>query len=77
MEKVKIAIVETKYEDMGMDSDTEFADLYFNPRYLAGYWISKSSTDKPDTLVFYIGGTRFGTDYSDSIRTQFNKILSL
>jgi hypothetical protein len=55
MKEVKIEIVDTGLEDMGVEQPTRYASLRFNESHFIGYWIP----DHRETISFYLGSQSF------------------
>jgi hypothetical protein len=74
METIKISVLNTKLEDLGIEQDDEFVDFYFNKNSLLGYWIVQP--EDPLEIMVYIGGHKFITPFEIETITKLNKMLN-
>lgn len=73
---IPIYLVNNKLEDLGIESEDEFADFHFDTSCFFGYWIVKDDEGKPIELMTYIGGQKFVTPYSEKTINLFETILN-
>ena len=60
METIKISIIDTRLDDMGIDSKDEWVDFKFKPKDLIDYWvIPPDEGEEPIEIKVYIGGSSF------------------
>jgi hypothetical protein len=71
MKEVKIEIVNTQLEDLGVDQPTTYTPLWFNESHFIGYWISNEG----ETLTFYLGPQAFICRNCQKNIDLFNSIL--
>ena len=55
MKEIKIEIVNTQLEEMGINQDATYTPLRFSESHFIGYWISNEG----ETLTFYLGMQSF------------------
>jgi hypothetical protein len=55
MKEVRIELMNTDLEEMGIDQPSKYTPLKFNESHFIGYWISSEGA----TLTFYVGAQTF------------------
>lgn len=55
MKEVRIAIINTQLEELGVDQEDTYVPLRFKESHFIGYWISNEG----ETLTFYLGMQSF------------------
>jgi len=55
MKEVKIEIVNTELQDLGVDQESTYTPLRFAESHFIGYWISNEG----ESLTFYLGVQSF------------------
>ena len=71
MKSVKIEIVNTKLDDLGIDQEPIYVPFRFNEKLLVGYWVDS----KFDVIAFYIGSCSFICKHTTANIYLFESIL--
>jgi len=72
MAEVKIEVVNTDLEEMGVDQNPSYIPFRFNGSHFIGYWVDTTGA----TITFYVGDTSFVCRNNPKNVTLFESLIN-